>query len=275
MQEFKENFTQDTVEKLKKISATLEASIANKANIVKEKTQSINTVTNGVSGKIEFVDKMLNNVSSGVQSVIDAQHKVLGVFNEVKSRTDKVKRLIRSIENLASFPEDFLNLIKQFVTEELPEDLNLNFEIKKVSGVDAIETNREIITNRDGNLVFEEASREQAGNELANTIKTQAELNSLTQDNFTTQAQFNKRVENVLKKLEMIDELTQAELIDLKNHAIQHRYKTLFLKRYVNEISLFSALYKEYGNIDDFSEIRKINGLKDSELIKEVLLYET
>ena len=74
-----------------------------------------------------FVDKALDTVEKGMTKVLDLQVAVMDVFNEVRAKVNRLKRLGETLKLITQLPNDFVDLVQETAETQTSQLIDLFF----------------------------------------------------------------------------------------------------------------------------------------------------
>ena len=288
------NFAAQLTNETKQIEVEISEEVQNLAEQTEtfaEEKLGTPSVLEKAAGAMKFVDEALDMVRTGINAVLEVQSAALGAYNAVKSRIDQAKRLVNTIKNLADFPSQLADLLKEITNDSLT-DIGTNSVTGKskklavkqkseitpivepvISGVPASEINTDDLSQ----FKLEDLAKQETAARLVNKVKILRDIKSLLAGGFTSQDDFELTVNAIVERLDYAgytEDEKSAKVYTVKSYANQQEYAQTQTIEIPTGRPLAAIVYELYGDLNRLDEIAVLNNLGDADDVRgEIKIY--
>lgn len=255
---------------LKSTIATLEDEILTQseafAQVIKE-TGTVDTIIDEITNTESFIDEMLSTIEDGLELILDLQFMAFDFYNEIQSKINRVKRIGETLKLITQLPADFAKLML---------GISDTFTSKNVDLFATVTSTGRTIKSFDEDLsefsqVEVEAIRKKLqSTQLLNLVTATGEMKQALNKEYKSQQEFDAQVELCIERLESTslsyEQVVMMQQI-LKAYSNTKSIQKLIDYEVVEETPLVAIVYKLYGNLDFYDEIRTINNFADNDAV--------
>lgn len=227
-----------------------------------------------------FVDASLDQVEKGIQTILDLELIAVDFFSGIQTKTNKIKRVSNTLALIKQLPLDFIKMMQETASTGTSKLVELFFA---VTSTGVVVQKLEEFVSEDGvinvtntelsnlsQIELEELKKTVEANELLNLTTAVDEIKQILTKEYTSQQDFDKQVILTITRLG-VTSLSDEKIVNarqvLKSFSNQTSIKGLIDYEVAEERPLTAILYKIYGHLDFYIELRDINNFKDNDAI--------
>lgn len=265
VQDVKRSPTVNFTAQLKNEVISMTADISTSAkDLIENEIASVDTILDVVTNTENFIDSVISAIKDGIMAVLDLQSDLLNAYKQVKSRVDKINRLVDTLKHILDFPQAFIDLMISITDEEKKQNVKI-FEVmvrdKKLSEINVDDLSQ---------IQYEEVRKVEKANQFNNLVTATMEIKQALNTDFTSQGDFEKHIETTIRRMEQIgytyEEIVRKQQL-LKSYANTQKYREIIEIEITASTPLTAIVYERYGNLDNYNEIEQLNNFKDNDIV--------
>jgi len=220
------------------------------------------TFIDQANGAIKFLDSSLNEIDSVLTSVFELEGAGVDAYNSIKQSVAKLESFRQASINIYNNTKDFTNSLIDIANSNT-SDVMLEIQDSNKIAKSKLEQSK--------------IDKDNLTAECINNLLAIKEANALLNNSFRTQDNFLQTLNNLTKRVYFcgIDsQIARERVLLFRQYALQAHYKEIYTKQIKTPTDLIWIVFKEYGNLDLYDAINKLNNFKDNEqIIGAVKLY--